>query len=889
MPAMIQKQWFLSGRGEDPYVGLNSADYVWMEDRAWWLRRTITAAELIDARSGMRARTARLLFDGIDHDAVVYLNDIEAASHRGAFGGPVVPLPTTGSDITVTVRIDPRGTGKGREANSPGSLVKGETMSKWINNPDLMTAGIWRRVRLILTDEWTVERPFVETLQLPTTAEQGESHAAAESAAALVRVSFEVLHSDAIATVDSVQRYGPIPPLDDPANSIMAATPAMVRVIVRDPDGEVAASELVPVARNRAREWYDLTMRLESPQLWTIHTVGAAKRYSVELELLVANTPIDSVVTRFGLRSFSLDRSTARRVTDRRSNLVPVLNGTPRRLHGMNWMPLDLLQVTPERYRWFLTLAHDLGVELIRVWGGGVIEDDVFYDICDELGLLVWQDFPYNTFWEGEGADLTVWEQQAIWTVQRLRNHPSLVVWCGGNEFDPYHPSNAGVIGILERTVTDFDGTRPWVRASPDGGDVHPYPECDTTWYLPLFGEAPAVSEWGGHAPPSLHTLESFLPAVELDRPLGLTELADDDDFAVTHPNLRHHWAEFRPERIKRMLQRGQVHGSLTESNLGQFVDAVQHGAAEIYETAVKDFRSFAPDMWLYLPWVYNRPWPSVGMQVVDHGGRPSIGYYALKRGFSQRYVGITVANEVVFPGETIEVRIGTNAGSHGSAEVILRLFGSDLAEINRWVVPAVVTQAAGADPVSSASQMAGDITATVPRSEPAGIFLVADLVCTTGTALSRSVRWLRSSAAHSDRRTRDAYRAEPQASWLTDTVPSADAVGAGAQATTLSAVASRFTETEFGLTVTVIVTNVGAVAAVSARIEVDSADWIAVADQNYFWLDSGESATVELTVQSAASIGLGSLHAGVRPEDEPRFVVGAWNAPTLPVGPALH
>ena len=103
----------------------------------------------------------------------------------------------------------------------------------------------------------------------------------------------------------------------------------------------------------------------------------------------------------------------------------------------MNFTPQDiLLETSEERYRWTLNAAKRMGVQLIRIWGGGLLETNNLYKICDELGLMVWQDFPIGNQDTPEYPQ-EIWEAQVVQNIVRLRNHPSLVVWCGGNDSIP--------------------------------------------------------------------------------------------------------------------------------------------------------------------------------------------------------------------------------------------------------------------------------------------------------------------------------------------------------------------------------------------------------------------------------------------------------------------
>ena len=106
----------------------------------------------------------------------------------------------------------------------------------------------------------------------------------------------------------------------------------------------------------------------------------------------------------------------------------------------------------------------------MRSWGGGLLETDTFYDLCDELGIMVMQEFPL-TWQEFDKIRLSVADEIAVRNVQRLRNHPSLAMWCGGNE----HHGSGWLIELLGRRCLELDGTRPYHRTDPYGGSMHDY------------------------------------------------------------------------------------------------------------------------------------------------------------------------------------------------------------------------------------------------------------------------------------------------------------------------------------------------------------------------------------------------------------------------------
>jgi beta-mannosidase len=205
----------------------------------------------------------------------------------------------------------------------------------------------------------------------------------------------------------------------------------------------------------------EVVLRVESPQLWWPNGMGEQHLYDVRVgdrELSV------------GFRELAFSRPG-----------TFVVNGAPMPLKGWNWVPIDALFGVPraEKLEHLLGLAARAGVNLLRVWGGGLIETPEFYDRCDRLGLLVWQEFSQSSSGiesvpSDDPAFVETLVADAREIVPRLRHHASLALWCGGNELDG--DDSTPVLAALREVVEELDPGRGWLPTSPLGGpddDVH--------------------------------------------------------------------------------------------------------------------------------------------------------------------------------------------------------------------------------------------------------------------------------------------------------------------------------------------------------------------------------------------------------------------------------
>ena len=235
-------------------------------------------------------------------------------------------------------------------------------------------------------------------------------------------------------------------------------------------------------------------IELPRAELWHPQGLGPATLHGLTSYLVpegaevspdsVARLALDSREVRVGLRHVRLVREAD---SDGESFGLEV-NGRALWVCGANWVPARLLPgaVTREQLAVTLTKARAAGINLLRVWGGGVYESDEFYDLCDELGILVWQDFAFAC---GYYPDTGVWqevvEREAEANVRRLRNHPSLCLWCGNNENQQMHAEKWGgaelhpsrFVGehlfesVIPRLLERLDPSRPYVPSSPYGGE----------------------------------------------------------------------------------------------------------------------------------------------------------------------------------------------------------------------------------------------------------------------------------------------------------------------------------------------------------------------------------------------------------------------------------
>ncbi|MHA2290270.1 MAG: beta-mannosidase, partial [Promethearchaeota archaeon] len=201
-----------------------------------------------------------------------------------------------------------------------------------------------------------------------------------------------------------------------------------VKIDLRAPDDKLESREIIINNTEIQAEF-----NLEYPYLWWSHDLGNPNLY--ELSVTVArNGLIDFYEQKIGIREIQLVQNN----DEWGESFYFRLNGVPIFAKGANWIPIDSFIPRGKirgLYQSNLVNAKEANMNMIRVWGGGVYEDDLFYDLCDELGILVWQDFPFAcALYPYDEKFKENFKREAIQNIQRLRNHPSLALWCGNNE-----------------------------------------------------------------------------------------------------------------------------------------------------------------------------------------------------------------------------------------------------------------------------------------------------------------------------------------------------------------------------------------------------------------------------------------------------------------------
>ncbi|RPK77510.1 Exo-beta-D-glucosaminidase precursor [Streptomyces sp. ADI97-07] len=595
VPGCVHTDLLAAGLIDDPYLDDNETRLGWI-GRTDWTYRTV-----FDWTADAHTSTD-LCFDGLDTVATVLLNGTEvggtANQHRG-YRFPVRTLLREGAntlDVRFTAPYTYAEALRDKLGDRPGAYTEPYAFIRkmacnfgWDWGPTLVTSGIWRPVAL---ESWTGPR------------------------IAEVKVLADL-------DGDGVPRLALTLDVDRAGDGPLEATVEVA--------GEQAVLAVAP-SEHRA----SVTLSVPGAGRWWPHSHGEQPLYDVTVRLG------DQAWTgRTGFRGVALEREAFRLS----------VNDEPLFVRGVNWIPDDCFpaRVTRQRISDRFDQAVAAGVNLIRVWGGGLYESDDFYELADEKGLLVWQDFPF--------ACAAYPEEQPLYdevaaevreNLVRLAPHPSLVLWCGNNENLEGHADwgwqdelrglswgHGYYHELLPALCAETDPTRPYWPGSPYSGSpelppndpargtVHLWEVWNRADYTHYADTAHRfVAEFGFQGPPAYATLRRAVSG-----PLGLGA-----------PLIAHHQ---KAEDGDAKLLRGLGDHLPQPASFDDWHWLTQLNQARAVAFGIRHFRSHTPYCMGAIVWQLNDCWPVVSWAAVDGDGRRKPLWYALRKVYADRLMAV--------------------------------------------------------------------------------------------------------------------------------------------------------------------------------------------------------------------------------------------------------
>ena len=675
-----------------PYFGTNSKDYEYIKNRIWYFKRSF----FVEKEKENDYDMAYLCFDGVSYFSKVWLNGVCLGEHEGMFGGPVCEVSKLlkyGEENEIIVEAvaanydieskpwEISGRGIPKSAITPWHL----TNDPLTQNGHFNAVGIWRSVRIEFLKTYHITNPYIYTkeivenkavlsLEVPVSTPFFD-----ESAGTTTNVG------DSEAQPRNVFSTTFLPKMHDPVIS--------VSVEISDDCGNTVYSaednqDLVEYIKGNDRFrnpneyiYFKKNIEIDSPKLWYPNGYGEHPLYDVKLTLSVDGNICDTQSFKTAIRTIKVVEGKAKKLYRREEHFQFVVNGREIFLKGMNFTQLDqLLRENEDDYDWVLSLAKNDGISLVRVWNGGSVpEADVFYDLCDKYGLMVWQD-AYLANETAEAKSVDVLRTQLSYNLCRTRNHPSLAVFCGGNEFNPYTSKTAACMFATWDEYDTFIPDKIFYRTTPDGGSAHIYQDIEPTWYRKLYKHVPFIGESGIHGLPVYKTYKRILSDKELK-----SKLNDifTDKFKTDFPEFLNHFSEFQPDRVPRMLARASHISDMHDVDIKTLTEACQMASYEFYLIMIESVLENYPYTTGIMPWVFKRPWPTSAIQIVDAYGHPHAQYYAVKRAYEDIHPFVSLSRLAFSRGEKIKlpVKVYSNDPVPGDLTVVTEVFDDKLAK----------------------------------------------------------------------------------------------------------------------------------------------------------------------------------------------------------------
>ncbi|NVM02194.1 MAG: glycoside hydrolase family 2 protein [Candidatus Helarchaeota archaeon] len=635
---------------QDPFYGKNETEVAWVYNSDWKFEREFEVkADFLEYKKVI------LRFKGIDTIAEVYLNDELLAHTKNMFiqydFDVKTKLKKGMNKLKVTIRSPTnyaleeikKQKFKLRTSDSlPGIpyLRKAQFSFGWDWGPKLPDIGIWKSVELVGYNDLIIDSIYpIQKFQYnidPSAIKDSEDISKIKIESINLKININL-----ISDLEDIVSLG-----------------YKLKAELIGPDGKQQSKD--SQLKNKEQT---IEMQIKDPQLWWTHDLGTPNLYELKISILNKGI-IDSKSLKIGFREIKL----IRKQDKWGETFYFSLNGVPVFAKGANWIPIDSFITRGKKldlYEMNIKYAKEANMNMIRVWGGGVYEDDLFYDICDNLGFLVWQDFPFACaiYPPTEEFNDNV-KLEAIQNIKRLRHHPSLALWCGNNENEQLFPVlvrvsdiqdskdiskfEKGYIDLFERMipslVDQYDPSHQYWPSSPSNGggnkkrgykDSNSPNEGDSHFWQVWHAGAPFtayrdfdsrfMSEYGFESFPSIKTIETFCPP---------------DQYEFNSPIMRNHqknWAGNR--KIKRYMKKRFIF----PKNFEKQVILSQITQAEAIEYGIEHWRRNRNEFHCMgsLYWQLNDCWPVASWSSLDYYGRWKALHYIAKRAYRPFFASV--------------------------------------------------------------------------------------------------------------------------------------------------------------------------------------------------------------------------------------------------------
>ena len=556
----------------DPYYGRNLEHSTWSEDKAWAFRKYFTVPD-----SWKEMDRILLTFKGLDYRATIILNECGLVKHEGMF----VPLTLDVTDLIdfdkpnllcVNFEVAPHGSPNHYEYQSAdfANFHRLQMSFGWDWSRNCVTTGIWDSVILTGYKDARISDCFINNQDTQ------------------VNLTIDIESQDEISQNVDIS----ITPLNHNGKEFKTSF----------------AVDLV-----EGKNVITKSFTFEDMQLWYPNLYGPQNLYTLEIK-----TPTSVITRQIGFKNLKMRRN---KLSPEDANpLTFQVNNQKVFARGLNWVPADLLfaRNTPDTYDRLVKLAANAGFNLIRMWGGGMVEKDAFYEACDRYGIMVWHEFMHAcSNYRKDGEYLAFKKKEGIAIIRKLRNHVSLSMWCGGNEMQYYGEiADSPLLLQYGKLVEELVPNAPYHVSCPDlsrsGERNHgPWTYKEHSFYNKHFRLL--ASELGCNGMPELESLEKFIPQDEIEnmqgQSLNFHFFINDGPKSLLTPAKEFNYSDMK---------------TLCWSSMQSQADAAWY--------VFTHYRRLYPKASGVFFWQYNEPWPTCTFSLVDYYSVPKMAYYALKK-----------------------------------------------------------------------------------------------------------------------------------------------------------------------------------------------------------------------------------------------------------------
>ncbi len=623
---------------EDPYYRLNERNVQWVDKTDWEYRSSFFVGNNLLSKDVIELR-----LNGIDTHSDIYINGNKVIETNNMFTKWIVDckkyLKYGKNSIKVILRsainigLDKRAKlgftlpGAENDQSEIGGLgdTKVCVFSRkpgyhfgWDWGPRLVTSGIWQNIELVAWNLANIDNIYIKQNKIDT----------------------EIADLEFTVEIESVNK-----------KNITLIT------LIDDSIINSRKINLIPGFNNIS---YPIT--ISSPELWWPNGLGDQRLYNVEIQLRDNENLISKKNQSLGLRTIEV-------VQDKDSigaSFYFKVNGFPVFMKGANYIPQDIFLNRPsnEDYNYLINSAKDANFNMLRVWGGGIYEKDIFYDLCDKAGILVWQDFMFAcAMYPGNEEFLENVKREAIQNVKRLRSHPSIAIWCGDNEIlsawnrwgwkeDVYENQGADIVDsvwyayedifhkILPKVVEEYDSTRLYWSSSPSSGfgELENGKSGDNHYWGVWWGKEPFdkyeefiprfMSEFGFQSFPTFKSVKKY---------------TTEEDWNIYSPVMKSHQRSSIGNATIEEYMKRDYH---IPENFEEFLYVGQLLQAKGIKMGIEAQRRAMPYCMGSLYWQLNDCWPVASWSSIDYYGNWKALHYEVRNAFKEVIISTEIRDD---------------------------------------------------------------------------------------------------------------------------------------------------------------------------------------------------------------------------------------------------